>query len=247
MVLKIQDGTLWRGDTPTALPKALVYEDGKIKVCRYGDGSVYYTDLGVLALPGEDLTMALARLRAEKIQVLFGEAQIPERFKGWEFTTFPGDKEALAMARKYVNKQSGESLFILGDFGVGKTSLAISILRERIAQDVPSLFVSVPDLLDKIRSTFDGHGDYTEVMEAIKKIDFLVLDDLGAEYPTMWAKEKLYQLIGYRHAWELPMVGTSNLTLGELERQLGSRSLWRMLEMGKVLVVEGKDLRRRKG
>jgi len=72
------------------------------------------------------------------------------------------------------------------------------------------------------------------------------MDDLGSEYPTAWAKEKMYQLIGYRHAWELPMVGTSNLTPRELETQVGERVLWRMFEMGMVVWLKGRNLRKRR-
>lgn len=219
----------------------------RISVWRYPDGSAYYADLGVTGLPGEDLPMALARLRSEKIARLFGEAQIPSRFADWDFNTFPKGQCRVAYhtALEYAREAPSRSLFIIGACGVGKTGLAISILKERIKQEVPSLFVSVPDLLDKIRATFGGHGDYTELMDAVQKIDFLVLDDLGAEYPTAWAKEKMYQLIGYRHAWQLPMVATSNLTLEELERQVGERALWRMLEMGTVILLEGRNLRKR--
>jgi len=220
----------------------------RIKVWHYEDGSAYYADLGVRARSGEDLTMALARLRAEKIEKLFGDAQILTRFREWDFDSFPcgeGKERAFGEARKYAEGKPRTSLFIIGEYGVGKTGLAIAVLKERIKQEVPSLYVAVPDLLDKIRATFNGHGDYTELMEAVQRIDFLVMDDLGSEYPTAWAKEKMYQLIGYRHAWELPMVATSNLTPTELETQVGERVLWRMFEMGMVVVLRGRNLRKR--
>jgi len=213
---------------------------------RDSDGSYYYPGLGIRTLPGEDLTIALARQRSERIHRPFGDAQIPERFKDWEFSTFPvteGKEEAFGLARTYAREAKSESLLIIGECGVGKTGLAVCILKERIVQEVASLFSAVPDLLDKIRSTFSGHHDYTDVMEAVKTIDFLLLDDLGAEYPTEWVKEKLYQLIGYRHDWNLPIVATSNLSLAELEEHLGARSLWRMIEMGQVIELGGRNLR----
>lgn len=79
-----------------------------------------------------------------------------------------------------------------------------------------------------------------------KRIDFLALDDLGAHHATGWAREKLFQVIGYRHDWLLPSVITSDRPLSELEAAIGRRTLARIVERGQVAVIGGRDLRRGK-
>jgi DNA replication protein DnaC len=221
-----------------------------VKGIHYPDGRVAYPELGIVCAAGESLQQALDRNKRQLVAELFHRAVIPAVFSEWDFDSFPGDprkRPALAAARSYAEEVQRENLLLIGATGTGKTGLAICILKARLEQAVPSLFVSVPDLLDKIRATFSGHGDYTQLMEAVKAIDLLVLDDLGAHYATRWASEKLFQVLGYRHDWQLPTVITSDRPLSELEAAIGRRTLARIMEHGQALEVPGRDLRRRRG
>jgi DNA replication protein DnaC len=214
---------------------------------QYPDGRVAYPELGILAQQGESLAEARARKRRERVAGLFHEATIPAAFTEWAFATFPVDRakrQAYEAAQRYASETPRANLLLEGSTGTGKTGLAVCILQARIELGVPSLFVSVPDLLDKIRATFGGHGDYTQLMDAVKTVDFLVLDDLGAHNATDWAREKLFQLLGYRHDWMLPTVITSDRPLRDLEKAIGRRTLARILERGQVVEVGGRDLRR---
>ena len=202
--------------------------------------------------PGETPAQARARIRQSRLARLFGEAQIPPRFRDLDFNTFPVDdpdkRSALELAKAYADNPQAGSLLLLGDFGTGKTGLAIAILKARLAAHVPSLFVRVPDLLDRIRATYnrDSTVTYDEVIESVRNVPFLVLDDLGAESQTPWVIEKLYQILGHRHDYLLPTVYTTNLTLDQLEARLGERIFWRIVEDCQQVVVGGRNLREQK-
>jgi DNA replication protein DnaC len=219
----------------------------QLKAIHYPDGRVAYPELGILCAAGEPLLDALARRKRQLVAQLFQHAMVPAAFSEWDFDTFPVEQakqRAYETARAYAQEHQPENLLLIGPPGTGKTGLAVCILRARLDQGTPSLFVSVPDLLDKIRATFSGHGDYTQLMETVKTIDLLVLDDLGAHYATGWAREKLFQILGYRHDWLLPSVITSDQPLAQLESTLGRRTLARIVEHGRVVQVAGRDLRR---
>lgn len=220
--------------------------DHQFKVRTYPDGRQYCVDLKLMMMPGESVGQALRRRQVERVAKIWGESGVPTMMREWSLHSFPegpGKEEALEQAIGWADVGEG-NLLLVGPTGVGKTGLAISVMQERIGQGIPSLFVSVPELLDKIRATYSGQGDFTELMEVIKTIDLLVLDDLGAHHPTQWAREKLFQIIGTRHDWGRPMVITSDRPLGDLEEAIGRRTLARIVEHGVVIEVGGRDLRR---
>ncbi len=89
------------------------------------------------------------------------------------------------------------------------------------------MFVVVPDLLDHLRATFSPTAGATldRVFEQVKSTPLLVLDDLGTESATPWAREKLFQLLNHRYAARLPTVITTTAHIGEIEPRLQSRML----------------------
>ncbi len=116
-------------------------------------------------------------------------------------------------------------LLLQGSYGCGKTHLAAAIANARVEAGQPTLFITVPDLLDHLRSTFapDAEVDYDSLFERVRTISLLVLDDLGAESPTPWAQEKLYQIVNFRYARRLPTVFTTNVELDRLDPRIASR------------------------
>src|SRR3990172_12981711 len=87
-----------------------------------------------------------------------------------------------------------------------------------------TMFVTVPDLLDWLRFSFEGGDSSLEQrLEEIRNVRLLVLDDLGTQNATPWAEEKLYQIINHRYVNRLPMVITTNLSLNEIDGRIASR------------------------
>jgi DNA replication protein DnaC len=132
--------------------------------------------------------------------------------------------QAFDLAVEFARSPEGWLIFT-GDNGCGKTHLAAAIANTRLAQGKPVFFVVVPDLLDHLRSTFspDSKISYDEFFEGIKETPLLILDDFGEQSTTLWAQEKIYQLLNYRYNARLPMVVTTCLSLDEIETRISSR------------------------
>jgi DNA replication protein DnaC len=118
-------------------------------------------------------------------------------------------------------------LAFTGPHGCGKTHLAAAIANHWRQQGFPVLFVGVPDLLDDLRATFspDSTTSYSKRFREIRAARYLILDDLGMESATNWAREKLYQIFDYRYNARLPTVITTATPFEELDSRLASRIL----------------------
>lgn len=148
------------------------------------------------------------------------------------------------------------SWYLHGPFGRGKSGLAISYMRQRLKAIVkrelpgPHMFLPVPDLLTDLRSTYNRQTGDTEeqIIERYAGIEFLILDDLGAEQVsgTGWVEDRLYQIIGKRHAEMRPTIFTSNDTIKATAARIGERLTWRIVEMcgrDRIAEVRGRNLR----
>jgi DNA replication protein DnaC len=133
---------------------------------------------------------------------------------------------ALKFCRAYA-EQPEDWLVLTGVFGCGKTHLAASIANARVATGQPALFVVVPDLLDHLRATFSpgSQARFDQRFEEVRKAPLLVLDDLGTESASPWAREKLYQLFNYRYNARLPTVITTSQSKEDWDPRLRTRML----------------------
>ncbi len=149
---------------------------------------------------------------------------------------------AKQQAQDYAANPQGWIVFS-GPVGCGKTHLAASIANHRLEQcGEMAVFLTAPDLLDALRGAIDQRGDnsFDDYFYRIRTAPLLVLDDLGVENPTNWAKEKLFQLLNHRHADSKPTVITTNTDIGELDLRIGSR-----MAQGAVVNINAPDYRRK--
>jgi DNA replication protein DnaC len=117
-------------------------------------------------------------------------------------------------------------LLLLGRYGCGKTHLAAAVANSAVAAGIPTLFLTVPDLLDTLRFTFsDQDTSFEERFDQIRQAPLLILDDFGTQNATEWAREKLYQILNYRYINQLPLVVTTNIPIEQIEGRMRSRLL----------------------
>jgi DNA replication protein DnaC len=161
-----------------------------------------------------------------------------------QFEAVPGVEEAFAAAREFARNPEGW-LYLRGGVGVGKTHLAVAAALEIRERTGSVLFAVVPDLLDHLRTTFDPNNGvaYDDRFNAIRGAFLLVLDDLGTENTTPWAREKLYQIFNHRYVERLPTIVTSN----QDHRHVDERILSRLLDthLTRDVHLDAEDFRRR--
>jgi DNA replication protein DnaC len=135
-------------------------------------------------------------------------------------------RHAFEFCRAYA-EQPEDWLVLAGDYGCGKTHLAAAIANAQLAFGRSALFVVVPDLLDHLRATFSpaSQARFDKRFEEVRTAPLLVLDDLGTESASPWAREKLYQLFNHRYNARLPTVITTSQPVDELDPRLRTRML----------------------
>lgn len=132
-------------------------------------------------------------------------------------------QNAQIVSEEFSNTMQGW-LLLEGAYGCGKTHLAAAIANDAVQRGIPTLFITVPDLLDSLRFAYGSQETTFEArFEEIRSADLLVMDDFGTQNATAWAQEKLFQIINYRYINNLPTVITTNLILDEIESRIRSR------------------------
>lgn len=128
------------------------------------------------------------------------------------------------MVHGYACKPEGW-LLLEGGYGCGKTHLAAAVGNYCLSQGQQVIFLTTPDLLDHLRSTYSPNSDvgYDETFDRLRSVYLLILDDLGVENPSEWAQEKLYQLINHRYATRQPTVITTNGLTKKIDPRIASR------------------------
>ncbi len=180
---------------------------------------------------------------------------IPKRFREVSFTRKPIcdlDPFVLRHVRTFVEQiddrvASGRGLWFTGDVGTGKTSLAMLVSRAAEQRGRSVAIYPVARLLAEIKDTYDRDTgpSYMALFERLCSVDLLHLDDLGAEKRTEWVLEQLYSIVNQRWQDERSIVVTTNIIdLDELRREIGRRTVSRLVEIcGDPIPLMGPDLR----
>ena len=156
-----------------------------------------------------------------------------------------GTGEAYDAAMQFAREPAHRWLFLSGPCGTGKTHLAVAISKHVMQwHNMSVYFAVVPDLLDHLRATFDPNSGtaYDDRFTMIRNAQVLVLDDLGTENATPWAREKLYQIINHRYMEQLPTVITTNVDQRKVDERIISRILDHRLTQH--IHVDAEDYRR---
>lgn len=136
-------------------------------------------------------------------------------------------RKAIQKAYAYAQDPAGMWLLLLGRSGTGKTHLAAAVanFREQLGDVV--MFVTVTDLMDYLRDTYDKSSDtrFSQRLNQVKNVPLLVLDDLGADSSSSFVRERLVQILDYRYVTRKPTVMTTLKSPETLDERIRTRIL----------------------
>ena len=214
-------------------------------------------------------------------QSLLAAARIPRRYEHCELSNFEfdGPYRSLAPARmaacKFVEEYPIDKtgLLVIGTIGVGKTHLAVGMIKELIlGKGIACLFYDYRELLKQIQNSYNDSVKTTEldVLRPVFETEVLVLDELGAVRPTEWVWDTVSLILNTRYNDNRTTIITTNYpNLPERDRlssnvssrsseaakyaaereslgdRIGDRMRSRLLEMCRIVTMESQDYRER--
>lgn len=121
--------------------------------------------------------------------------------------------------KEYPKGKTYKGLYLSGNFGSGKTYIVSAMLNELVKKGYNAALIYYPEFLRILKASFNT--DFDEQFNYARKADLLLLDDIGAENMTAWARDEILgPILQYRMDNKLPTFFTSNLTINELEIHL---------------------------
>jgi DNA replication protein DnaC len=220
-------------------------------ICELGvcDGSGWIEVDDMTARPCECRALKAKRKQSRRLGT-----GIPKRFRGVGFDRQPiadMDPALTREIRQFVrdigaNLDKGRGLWLFGDVGTGKTSLAMLVSKAALEAGRSVAIYSMPRLLSDIKETYEDRSErsYMQLFERLVGVDLLHIDDLGAEKRTDWVLEQLYSIINERWQEQRSIVVTTNLIdVDELREQIGPRTVSRLHEMCDLIPIMGRDRR----
>ena len=160
----------------------------------------------------------------KKVKRLYGLDFITNQFKRQTLENFIVNSEnakTKLAAQKFLEKYKDmkKGIIFVGKNGTGKTHISTAICNELIKENVPVIFGTLTELLDKYKECYKNYTD-GELTKLYSKVDLLVIDDLGVETMNEWMLSKLFVIVNERMKNELPIIITTNYDIDQLKKRL---------------------------
>jgi DNA replication protein DnaC len=220
-----------------------------------GEGWIVVTDE-----EGREFVRPCECARVERRRDLIEASAIPERYghcnlENYSGSLTPSQKRVLKVSKRYAAgfPDVNGGLIYTGGLGVGKTHLAVGVLKAVAAKGHPVLFADSRELIGEIRAAYaDGSPVVARrLVERVLTVELLLLDDLGAYHLTSWVHDTFADIITRRFNGRLPILITTNYpdrasakNAETLADRIGPRLRSRLYEMCRHLHLTGADHRR---
>lgn len=236
-------------------PEQLQFVDDEPEACTLCHGT------GMEIVPGKGARICECR-RDSQFERYLAKANIPARYRDCTLRDFkPGNNFALRRVRQqmieFVNlfPMVERGFLLMGNCGVGKTHLAVAVLKGLMQEKgATCLFYEIGALLKTIQDSYNPVSKTAElrILEPVFDAEVLVLDELGAARPTDWMRETMMHIINTRYNEKRITIFTTNY-LDERKREgeeilqdrIGARLRSRLFEMCERVLIEAEDYRRK--
>lgn len=213
---------------------------------------------GMEVVPGKGARNCECRRRKTHSD-LIERARIPKRYKDCHFHSYRVLTPSQERAFRYASKLSMDypaverGLLFSGSVGVGKTHLAVSILKSLTERGFSCLFYEFGALLKSIQDSYNSISQTSElkILAPVFDAEVLVLDEIGASKPTDWVRDTMAHIINSRYNDRRLTVFTTNYPDTahserdeSLEDRIGVRLRSRLYEMCKTITITGEDFRK---
>ncbi len=189
----------------------------------------------------------------------FDSVRLPKRYDGFHFGNYKPQNQSQTIALKSAMNFAMEypavdrGLLLMGSVGVGKTHLAVSILKGLTERGFSCLFYEFSSLLKEIQDSYNPntHASELGVLAPVLNAEVLVLDELGASKPTDWVRDTMAHVINSRYNERKFTIFTTNYLdvrandrEETIEDRIGVRVRSRLFEMCRTILIDGKDFRK---
>ncbi len=237
--------------------KFSVVPKGGAKAGKTSDPCPICFGSGLEIVPGEGARLCKCRIARSKENYL-SRLNIPKRYAECHFhnyeATHSSQKKAYELASQLSLKYPAvdRGLLLMGPVGVGKTHLAISILKALSEKGFSCYFCEFGVLLKEIQDSYNPVSQKSELqlLAPVFESDILVLDELGASKPTDWVRDTLAHIVNTRYNDKKLTVFTTNYldkrqgNDDTLDERIGVRMRSRLFEMCRTVTIVGDDFRK---
>jgi DNA replication protein DnaC len=200
----------------------------------------------------EEAKRYILEQKAKSMEKRFRNNGLPLLFRNKTFDNYDqkNNPNGYIKCKEFAtNFPNTKGLLLSGNVGQGKTHLAAAIVNHLNDRMYSTYFGNVIDLISFVKSTYNKNSTLSE-MEAIsimtKKVDLLIIDDLGKENNNEYTISLLYQIINKIYENKKPVIITTNYNAYDLGNRLGERGeamVSRLCGMCEPVIFKGEDWR----